>query len=188
MTKHEKKVRTTEVFLDESPSELKLIATTTTVTFTASGCTTASKDKIFPLRETTPTEIKLYRKLKIPTLILKMGDAFFLSEIPQNNNFSFKPIFPEHRCAVSGHECRRLSALDDKHGGCEKVRNYARFIERYPWITLAIETFGTSSDAFIVGECEHYEKCPPRRIPTADEIKKTKKNFAELSRDKNFKK
>lgn len=186
MTRHEKKIRTTDISLDESSPELKLIATTTTVTYTASGHTTSSESETFPLMETTRTEIWQYRKLKIPTLILKVGDALYLSVIPKDNNFNFRQIIPEHRCAVSGHECRRLSALDDKHGGCEKVRNCARFIERYHWIRWGIETFGTSSDVFIVEDCEHYEKCPPRRIHTPDEIKKSKKNLAELFWDEKF--
>ena len=121
-----------------------------------------SKKLNLPLREVTAEELLEYRRNKVPSFVLKMGNRLYYTEIPSNANFMTAGLFCRHKCADARNECRRLSAAEDEKGGCAKVRNFSKFIERYPWIVEGFETFGTELDAFVVGKCSHYEKCPPQ--------------------------
>lgn len=112
------------------------------------------------LIEITPAEISKYRKKKIPSFVLKLNGKIFYTRIPYDISFYSAKIFETHRCSKANHECRRLSAASDELGGCAKVRNQARYIEKYPWIKNGYETFGTVTDAFFVATCLHY--LPPK--------------------------
>lgn len=134
----------------------------------------------FPLVKVTKEMLTEYRKRGISSFVLKIEDDLFYTEIPENINFMSHNIVGPHKCAMSGQECNRLSAASDENGGCEKVRNRATCIERYPWIKKGFETFNTKHNVFCVGECEHYEKCPPRKRPTAAEINATRIGLAQF--------
>lgn len=115
---------------------------------------------VFPLTQVTPTELVKYRKDKIPSFVLKVDGKLYYTQIPRNLSLlSSASILGQHKCTALGHECKRFSPESDEQGGCAKVRNRARYIERYDWITTGFETFGTLHDSFVVVNCFHYEKC-----------------------------
>lgn len=116
----------------------------------------------FELVEVTAEEVSIHRQNGVPGFVLKDNGKLFFTQIPETMTFLSSNLLCPHKCAVAGKECRRLSAASDADGGCEKVRNHATYIERYPWITRGFESFNTKLDSFVVSTCEHYEKCPPR--------------------------
>ncbi len=117
----------------------------------------------FDLVEVTPKELAIYRKKGIPSFVLKVDANLYYGIIPAGLSFVGCDILGPHRCAAIGQECNRLSPASDEEGGCAKVRNHAKYIERYPWITSGYETFNTKHDFFVVAKCLHYEKCPPHK-------------------------
>ena len=135
---------------------------------------------VFPLTEVTPKSLAAYRKKGIPSFVLKVDGKLYYTEIPDNISFVSSTILGAHQCAVAGHECHRLSAATDENGGCQKVRDRSKIIERYPWITSGYETFNTKHDSFVVANCLHYKKCPPRRDRTAAEINNAKLSLAQF--------
>lgn len=134
----------------------------------------------FPLIEVTPEMLADYRKKGISSFVLKVEGKLFYSAIPNNISFVSSTILGSHKCAVAGHECHRLSAASDEEGGCEKVRNCSNYIERYPWITTGYETFNTKHDSFVVVNCLHYEKCPPRKYRRTAEINAVRLSLAQF--------
>lgn len=112
----------------------------------------------FPLANVTPEELANYRKYKVPSFVLKVDGKLYYTQIPYNLSLLSSAIMGKHLCSLLGHECKRFSSASDEKGGCAKVRNRARYIERYPWIMDGYETFGTLHDSFVVVKCLHYEK------------------------------
>ena len=120
----------------------------------------------FNLIEVTPAQLKKFRMSGIPSFVLKKNGKLYYTSIPKNLSFVSSPILGKHLCAIQKHECKHLSAASDELGGCAKVREGARRIERYPWITTGYETFNTQNDSFVVVNCSHYEQCPPpKKLP-----------------------
>ena len=101
------------------------------------------------------------RKLSLINLVTlcltTLLPTFLLTEIPTDVNiFTLAKCLGTHKCGKVREECKRLLALPDEKGGCEKVRNHSSFLERYPWIKEGYETFNTRKDIFVVKKCEHY--------------------------------
>ena len=127
----------------------------------------------FSLVPVTEEEISYLREKEIPSFVLKIGEALFHAEIPKNLNLVSVNLFGStHKCA---NECGLLSVLH-----CEKVRNKASFIERYPFIKIGYESFSTDHDAFVVIECNHYEKLPKKKPRTVTEINKDRLSVAQF--------
>lgn len=127
--------------------------------------------------EVTPKELAYYRRKKIPSFVLKAGDKLYYTTIPKNITFLGTDILGSHMC---GQQCCHLSPVSDEEGGCAKVRNYATFIEKYPWIKKGYETFGTRVDSFVVVECSHYKRLPSGRIYPITETELKKDDFTWL--------
>lgn len=138
------------------------------------------KPKSFNLTEVTAEEIARYRSHGIPSFVLKVDDKLYHAIIPRNLSFLSSNMLGAHKCSVPKKECRHLSAASDEQGGCAKVRNNAQYIERYPWITLGYESFNTDLDAFVVANCLHYEKCPPRKKFSKEELDRIKLSLAQF--------
>lgn len=136
--------------------------------------------KSYPLKEVTPDELAEYRKAKVPSFVLKIDGKLYHCNIPEDTSFQSYTLLGPHKCATSSKECNRLSAASDEQGGCAKVRAYSVGIERYPWIEVGYETFGTKFDSFVVVECSHYEKCPPRKHYTPAEITQKRLSLAQF--------
>ena len=136
--------------------------------------------KQFDLAEVTVRELHNYRKKGIPSFVFKIGEKFYFAVIPDNLSLVSSHLLGEHRCSAVGDECKRLSAACDELGGCAKVRDHAHCIERYPWITVGYETFNTRHDCFVVQECLHYEKCPPRKKFSINELKVARISLAQF--------
>lgn len=134
----------------------------------------------FPLKEVTPEELKTYRKKSVSSFVLKVEGKLYHTPIPNNISFVSSEIMGPHRCAASGHECRRLSAASDEKGGCAKVRELSTGIEKYPWIVDGYETFSTGHDVFCVVTCQHYEKFPPRKPQSVVEFNQVRLSLAEF--------
>ena len=112
----------------------------------------------FSLVKVSSKRLTTYRYKGIPCFVLKVDGQLFYSRIPDELNLMPFNIIGEHQCYHSGNVCHRLSATSDEHNGCEKVRNGAKYIENYPWITSGYETFNTNYDVFVVLNCLHYQK------------------------------
>ena len=134
----------------------------------------------FNLVEVTPEQLKVYRKSGIPSFVLKVNGKFYYAEITTDINFVSANILGAHRCAIVGYECSRLCAASDEKGGCAKVRNYSRYIEKYPWIEKGYETFNTKQDAMVVVKCLRYKKCEPRKKRSTEEVNNAKLAIADL--------
>lgn len=130
---------------------------------------------IFELSEITSDELIEHRKSGKPSFVYKVDNKYYYCEIPYNLNLVGTTFLGQHLCGCVGHECNRLSAASDEEGGCAKVRGRSRGIERYPWITKGYETFNTGYGAFVVLECEHYEKMKPSQQFYDEENDKNKK-------------
>lgn len=161
----------------------KIITTYEVIKKSDTGCTkkiVSTDEELLRFRmfEVTPQELADYRKKGIPSFVLKMDGKLFHATIPTKLRFESAKFLGSHMCSSMNHECRRLSAASDDDGGCEKVRNYACNIEKYPWITLGYETFNTELDVFKVGRCLHYEEAPPRKSLTASELNAAKLELA----------
>ena len=133
----------------------------------------------FTLQEISADDLTNLRTRKIPTFVLKKDEKFFYTRIPRDLNFVSTNFLGPHQCAVKDDTCNRLSPVSDEKGGCEKVRNYSEGIELYPWITYGYETFNTRHDAFVVLNCLHYEKCPPRKKYSPAEVNRLRLGLAQ---------
>lgn len=131
---------------------------------------------VFELSEITVDKLIEYRKSERPSFVYKADNKYYYCQIPYQLNLVGTTFLGQHLCGCVGHECNRLSAASDEDGGCAKVRGCSRGIERYPWITKGYETFNTSTEAFIVLECEHYEKMKPSQPFYDEEYKEKDKN------------
>lgn len=127
---------------------------------------TEEKNLEIQLREISKAEISKLWEMKIPSFILKKDGKYFQGVIPRAMTFlSSNVIEKPHACSKGinpGACCRRMDSAPDPDG-CEKVRNCARHIEIYDWITYGYEAICTAHPAFVVGECEHYEMSPLRK-------------------------
>lgn len=124
-----------------------------------------------PLKEITLEELEAIRKLQknkkwCSTLFLfKEYGRYYLALLKYDISFMTTNIYDDvHMCR----ECAHLSALPDKHGGCKKVRNCWKKLEKYPFIDVGYQTIkrislntdGTptcSSEVFDVCKCENFE-------------------------------
>lgn len=111
----------------------------------------------FELTEVTEKELEYYRLNEIPSFVLKIDGKLLYTSIPDDINFLMSDMLGNHKCAHKNKTCKRLSAASDENGGCQKVRNTSRCIEKYPWITVGYESFNTKVDAFVVIECQKYQ-------------------------------
>lgn len=118
----------------------------------------SSEEVSFNLTPTDRESLLEYRRSKIPGLIFKKNTNLYFCEIPAEMTYFSNELVGEHLCASFGHDCNRLYAKSDKEGGCAKVRNRARGIEYYRWITTGFETFNTHKDVFVVSVCKHYSR------------------------------
>ena len=116
--------------------------------------------KRFQLKEVSVEELRLIRKARIPSFVLKENidgiEHYWFAKIDAELSFLSANILGRHQCSLAPNCCDRLSPASDEDGGCAKVRHMARFIELYPWITHGYETFNTKCDTFMVATCEHY--------------------------------
>ena len=137
----------------------------------------------FQLVEVTTRMLTEYRKNKVPTFVLKIGERLYFSKIPFNFNMENSEILSMHKCYSVGHTCMRLSSASDELGGCEKVRNYGCCIEKYPWITFGCETFNTLRDVLIVIECLHFKETETRKKISEEELNQAKLCLAQFMWD-----
>ncbi len=127
--------------------------------------TTNREETQFPLKKVSAKKLAEYRMAEIPSFVLKTEDGLFHTEVPKDVNLVSSKLLGEHKCG----NCHRLS-----DAGCLKVRERSTGIERYPWIPLGYETFATAHDCFVVAKCLRWQKCPPYRKPTAEQMAKAR--------------
>ena len=123
----------------------------------------------FPLAEVTIDQIKELRKSEIPSFLLKENESYYFAKIPKGLNLLSSHLLGRHCCSNASHTCGRLSSATDEEGGCAKVRNFSKGIERYPWITAGYETFNCRHPAFVVAKCDHFEVALPHAPLSAKE-------------------
>lgn len=136
----------------------------------------------FDLHPITRQQLLDFRKKRIPSFVLKKNGKFFYTEIDPDISFLSSDLLGHHMCSLAPDCCTHLSAASDEEGGCAKVRNMARYIERYPWITCGYETFNTKCDTFMVAECNHYERFD-RKTKTLSKVSPKKKTSKTTSKE-----
>ena len=165
----------TDVFFDEKTLTLKATKTVSkydimiSIAFDGTERTVsktlidkASEDVSFKLEQTNRADLLEYRKNRESCLVYKVQKDVYYCKIPPEMTFFPQESFGKHVCSLLKDVCFRLSAKSDDEGGCAKVRNRARGIEYYSWITKGFETFGTHKNVFIVCACKHYIPDAPK--------------------------
>jgi len=107
------------------------------------------------LLEVSKENLKRIRNAGISGFVLKEGEHYFFTTVPEDMYLGQNRIFYGHMCSYA-EGCSRLTAASDEDGGCAKVRRYAKEIEEYPWITRGYETLNVHHPALVVGECHQY--------------------------------
>ena len=115
--------------------------------------------KEYKLEKIDKKDIPQLKKSGVPGIIIKINNEYYYSKVKFNNKFYHIEFIKPHLCA----NCMRLSALPDELGGCKKVRERKKSMERYPFIFLGYETFNTSLDCFTVCQCCNYEPYEEKR-------------------------
>lgn len=108
----------------------------------------------YNLIEISEDELRMLRKYQIPTFILKDNGKYFYTQIPRDLNL-IGSVNVEHRCSPRTSICTRLSPCSDSNGGCRKVRDVKKRLEKYAWIKSGYETINTDFECFVVIKCEH---------------------------------
>ena len=129
----------------------------------------------FPLHEVTTEELKERRASGIPGFVVKENGKYYYGQITSNMRF-IGDALGEHMCAPNGTVCRRMSALPDEQGGCEKIRGYSSGIEQFGCITKGFESFNTKQDSLIVSKCTNFTPEQSNR-----NVSTQRKNAAKLS-------
>ncbi len=111
--------------------------------------------KTYTVTEVTPEEITIFRKAKVPSLVIKLDGKLYHARVTSHSSITSTPC---HLCGV----CRHLIASSTEEGGCPKVVAYSRRIDRFDFIKKGYETSFTAKDSFIVMECTSFEKNAPR--------------------------
>lgn len=137
-------------------------------------------DVAFPLKEVTVAQLTDQRRKGTPGFVLKKDGVLYVTEIPKSINLYVCSLFGHHKCSYGVKTCNRLSAASDEDGGCKKVRERSKRIERYPWILSGYETFNTSQNVFVVTECLNYEDTPPRTTLPSSKAYEMKSNLYEM--------
>ena len=106
-----------------------------------------------PAKKVNKEELLLARLSGNPIFIYKKHDDVYVAELVGE----LKGVASEnskHECSNIKYTCKRLSALSDEQGGCEKVRDKNKYIENYDWIEEGYQTFNTENNLFIVLKCQ----------------------------------
>ena len=127
--------------------------------FNANGNQVTIGKKTYTMREVTEQELKILRKKRIPSLVVKIQGKLLHTCIDPQKPVTYAPC---HMCNDQSHDCSHLLAKNPVEGGCFKVIERSRFIERFDFISEGYETFGTIKDSLIVIKCSNYEKSPAR--------------------------
>lgn len=138
----------------------------------------------FRFQDVSVQELEELRKSETAGLVLKIDGRLYYAEISKDVNLSSANYFGNHMCSFNNVTCKRLSAATDEEGGCAKVRDFSCGIERYDWITRGYETFGTTHDVFVVAQCNHFEKCPPRKSVSVIRKKELHESLREFLHDR----
>ncbi len=125
----------------------------------------------YPLAEVTIDQIKTLRRTEIPSFLLKENGKYYYAKIPSNMNLTSSCLLGRHQCSCPSHVCAHLSAATDEEGGCVKVRDLEKEIERYPFISCGYETFNCKHNCFVVLSCNHFEIAPLNKAMTLKERK-----------------
>lgn len=143
---------------------------------------TATSETLYKLVKISVEDLAQKRKSKIAGLIFKINDAYFFTEIPSTMHFFSFDGCGKHLCA----DCGRLSALSDAEGGCRKVRDARKRIERYTFVSFGYETFGTVQDVFVVFACNNFREVKPRKALSFSEANALKKSLKDFYEDNEF--
>ena len=108
------------------------------------------------LVEITPAEIAKARRDHVPFFVLKENGKYYFTEVPIDLNFLSADLLGEHLCAKTHTVCQRLDPVPFKEGGCQKVCDHIKMIERYPFIETAYEVSNTRQEVFTVVKCKYH--------------------------------
>ena len=158
--------------------------------------------KEYKLREVTKEELFEHRLSNKPGLVFKDNDKLWYTELP-NDKVRFKDVERKslrHMCSSDYECCSRLSALPDPQG-CACVRDEsfgpyrraAKFrthlckvslrIEKYSFLTYAIETFNMVEDCLKVLSCKNCSRSKVK--PMQMDIEEKRKKVLALAQNLN---
>lgn len=125
------------------------------------------------------------RQLKTPLFLFKEYGKYYVAQIKEKMSFITTQIFDDtHLCK----NCCHLSALPVEKGGCRKVYDQRKMLEKYTFIDIGYQTLelnASSMEILSICKCENYEKSQPRNnVPTIlqkkDLIKSLKESIKEF--------
>ena len=115
----------------------------------------SSKDFSIPLKIVDKSKLEEIRNSKIPYLIYKNFENYYIAKIPKDMRITSSVLPKKHLCANHSKVCKKLDSL--KEFGCDKVLDYNSKIENYPWITNGFESINVEHPAFIVCNCKLFK-------------------------------
>lgn len=107
--------------------------------------------KKFFLEKATPYKLEILRNNNIPLLIVKTNNSIYFSSYPP---IKLNVLKGEHLCP----NCKHMLACKKEDGGCIKVLERRKKIEKYHFIEEGYEYYNTKSECFIVIKCFDFEK------------------------------
>lgn len=143
----------------------------------------------YKLRKVTKEELFEIRLSYTPGIVFKDGKELYYAALPKENlTLTGEKSWLKHLCSSDYECCTRLSA-DPNPYGCGMIRDrsfsyYKKYrkskqirylckismrIEKYPFITRALETFGMKEDSLKILECKNCSRKSQRRSKVPSE-------------------
>ena len=127
-----------------------------------------SNSKVVMLQEVSPKELMQYRLSGEAGLVIKLKDKLLLAKFPRKSKLLTRKLCPS-LCATCDCICKCCPKVTDLtlsiqlgvgRSFPDAVQRYGR-IEKYDFITSAVEMFNKNSSNCVILECANYSKRNP---------------------------
>lgn len=127
-----------------------------------------SNSKIVMLQEVSPEELMKYRFSGEAGLVIKLKDKLLLAKLPRKSTLSERDLV-SGLCETCDNVCKDCPKITDLtlaiqlgigRSFPDAVQRYGR-IEKYDFITSAVEMFNKNSSNCVILECANYSKRNP---------------------------
>lgn len=182
MTTNEKKIYTYNLKrISNFEIELKRYCKTIKIGF-LEGETRLIETQILKFEKVSANEVVEKRCKKESGIVMIYFGEIFFAKAPKYIKISkMSELLTNHKCR----DCMRLSAKSDEEGGCQKVRDFpikyipkgtenqeedastritkrdvidSMRIEKYPFVTFAMESINTSAPEILITDCKNFRK------------------------------
>lgn len=127
-----------------------------------------SNSKVVMLQEVSPKELMQYRLSGEAGLVIKLKDKLLLAKFPRKSKMLTRKLCPS-LCATCDCICKGCPKITDLtlsiklgvgRSFPDAVQRYCR-IEKYDFITFAVEAFNSTTSNCIILECANYSEQNP---------------------------